>query len=260
MFSNVVLSMYAAAYTKGQDEESYTIAYDCESAAPFFEGHPLFLEPASRCARPDGRIQATFRRNGETQITLTASLLRDLVEMFAFFQKNHLAFTKDTSENFVTQGSHLVVARPWELSHDLAGSALRQSQKNTGSLFQTSGLSSSEHDCLKHFANGLSPSMLFNHPVFWTVDRRKCFILDLANSRTDLRQPAVQRGMQRGMPQVMPQVANDWVDFVGRSDLKIAMTHQAKFIEKSGKTFCTGYSRFDLMDLVIFTSNIVRSS
>ena len=88
-----------------------------------------------------------------------------------------------------------------------------------------SGLSPGEMNCLERFYYGASPKKLLNHPVFWTVDRRKCFVLDLANSRTDL---------------------------------KIAMTHQTKFIEKSGKTFSTEYSRFDLMDLVIFTSNIIR--
>ena len=62
--------------------------------------------------------------------------------------------------------------------------------------------------------------------------------------------------MQRGVQQVMPQIVKDWVKFMMQSNLGVAVAHQDKYLKSVGNTF--SYSGFDLMDLVIFTSNIIR--
>ena len=59
------------------------IEYDCGMAPPFFEGHHLFLDPTSRVHR----LSAKFDKNRK-DIILTASLLRNHVEIFAFLRKN----------------------------------------------------------------------------------------------------------------------------------------------------------------------------
>ena len=45
----------------------------------------------------------------------------------------------------------------------------------------------SELDFWKRFCSGTSPKRLLRHPAVWSVDRVKCFILDIADARFDLQ-------------------------------------------------------------------------
>ena len=87
MLSNLVSSIHSTTFTEREDEDHNTVEYDCNKAPPFFEGHHFFLEPIARTCR----ISVKFDRNKE-EITLTASLLRDLVEIFVFFEEHHISF------------------------------------------------------------------------------------------------------------------------------------------------------------------------
>lgn len=120
-----------------------------------------------------------FKRNDEVPI-LTASMLRDLLDIFIFFQQNHVAPKGDMKENFIIWEGKLLVARPWELEENVDGLMLPKTQEDVGKMFRFSSLSVGEKDCPTRFFLGTSPGKLLGHPVFWTIDRRKCFLMDLA--------------------------------------------------------------------------------
>ena len=245
MLSNLVSSIHSTTFTEREDEDHNTVEYDCNKAPPFFEGHHFFLEPIARTCR----ISVKFDRNKE-EITLTASLLRDLLEIFVFFEEHHISFLYDTVENLAVRKGRLVVARPWGLSRDLDGSALQTSQENTASFFRASRLAAKELDLLRRFELKVSPRRLLKHPTFWTVDRSKCFILDVAGSRVQLREKRT------------PRLRDSWVTFMEKSELKTALEQQNSYYSSKSKGKRRGgkapFKEFDMLELSIFTSNLIR--
>lgn len=74
----------------------------------------------------------------------------------------------------------------------------------------------------------------------WSLEKRKCFILDVANSRVDLRKLEI------------PCLSESWKTSLLRSDLRSVVIDQLGPQE----TNC-GYDEYELLDLGIFTSNLV---
>ena len=165
-----------------------------------------------------------------------------LVRIFLFLEENGLAFDLAVPENFAIQNDRPVIAQPWELAYDLDGSPLSKNQKATLDLFHFSTLSGGERDLLGHFFKGVSPKSLFNHPVFWTVDRCKCFILDLANSRFD----------SDAVP-TRPLLSN-WVALMRESELHDIIKAQTDYSHTEQGEF--PYNGFSIVRLAIFTSNM----
>ena len=181
MISSIISAILSVARVHAQDKMHDTIEYDCDVAPPFFDGHPLFLEPVSRkCS--GGCTQVRFVKT-DREITLTPSLLEDFLSIFVFLEENGLFYDPVTVKSFAMQRGHLVAARPWKLTRDLYGTGLPRCQEDTGDLFLFSGMSRCENDFLDSFFRGMSPKKLLSHPVFWTTEKRKCFILDVADSR-----------------------------------------------------------------------------
>lgn len=238
MSSNVIISIHSAAHTCAQENEYDLVEYNSTTAPPFFEGHALFLEPVSRTCE-GGRTRAKFRRNTES-ISLTPSLLKNLLEIFVFFQENQVSFKNATVENFAVQRDRLVVARPWDLRGDIDGSMLSDCQRKSRSLFQVRNLHAKENHFFKQFYLGTSPKKLFRHPIFWTTDRVRCFILDLAGSRFLLNAEV--------------KLSSNWLLFLEKPQLKGILDHQKKFY---GDGFSLDGKK--LIDLMVFTANVVKS-
>ena len=66
---------------------------------------------------------------------------------------------------------------------------------------------------LDYFSEGVSPKKLLRHPVFWTVDRCKCFLTDLAGSRVDLKKGPTHRLLESWVlleAYVTPKLCNNF--------------------------------------------------
>ena len=243
MISSIISSILSVARVHAQDKVHDTIEYDCDVAPRFFDGHPLFLEPVSRkCS--GGCTQVRFTKTNK-EITLTPSLLEDFLGIFVFLEENGRFYDHATKENFAMQRDHLVAARPWRLTRDLYGTGLPKCQEGTKGLFHFSGMSRCENDFLDSFFRGMSPKKLLGHPVFWTAEKRKCFILDVADSRDFLRQKKSRKDFH-----------HNWMDSMTRCGLGIAVEHQVEYFNKTKVSF--PYNGHSFIDLIIFSSNIIR--
>ena len=91
------------------------------------------------------------------------------------------------------------------------------------------------------FSEGLSPKRLLRHPVFWSLDRMKCFMMDLADARNTL-----------GARTKFPKLSGDWVEFVKKS-LSVAF-RKAKIVTTERLVrMANTFEGDDIVDLVIFT-------
>ena len=109
--------------------------------------------------------------------------------------------------------------------------------------FDAEKLKGLELDLWECFSTGLSPQRLSRHPVFWSLDRMKCFVLDLADSRQELRTKAGY-----------PKLSENWLRFVKESPLDGFLAKQGRFYKAPGKTQFNGYG---IVDLTVFMSNVV---
>jgi hypothetical protein len=79
------------------------------------------------------------------------------------------------------------------------------------------------------FFEGMSPKGLTDHAIFWTVDRVKCFVLDLADSQFAVRRPAKS---------AMSKLAINWIEHIEQLDNpKAVSTHQRAFYRSINKPF-----------------------
>ena len=242
MYSKVVSSILSRAHTDAAEEEFNTVTHCNTQPPPYFEGHSLFLEPLSR-SQGEGVTIVRFQRNTDVLI-LTGPRLRDLVEIFAFLHRNNLTLRRPKMQDFIAgEDGRLLMARPWRLRHDSDGALLAKAQKGMRKILWPSGLSQLDRDLLKHFYAGTSPNSLPRHPLFWSVDRAKWFILDLAGSRRCLR---------KNTAKLLP----NWKKLVRSGSLSVALKHQVKFYRKKNRRFT--FDGTSLMDLIVFLSNLIR--
>jgi hypothetical protein len=265
MSSKVIESICTTTRTVKQERDRFIMEYNCDAVPPFFEGHPLFLEPESRSCH-NGLSRVTFIKNSQ-KIGLTASRLEDLISIFLFFRDNELCPMSCEESNFVIQGGKVVMARPWSLKRAVSNIELANAQKDTAASFCAEGMPRKVLDLWMCFAEGISPDKLLRHPVFWKEERSKCFILDVADSRFDLVSEAPPPGFSRLtrlkpnarrlrelLPKLLPKPLSNWITTMEKSP-KLCRILEKQKKRYEGQHF--PYSGESTFDLNIFSSNIV---
>ena len=97
---------------------------------------------------------------------------------------------------------------------------------------------------------------ILQHPLFWPIDRLKCFLLDIADSRKAFRQ------------EELPSISKGWTTFVKQSQFKgffgeaeehyrTSKSNDPKNKANPG-TPDARYKEGSIMDLVIFVANVVN--
>jgi hypothetical protein len=110
MPSAVISTITSNAHLCSQEGEYRRIEYDCGKAPPYFDGHPLFMEPRSReCG--SGRSKAIFNMSNNI-ITLNTTMVKELIDIFVFFKINNLSLEEATFGDFAVQDGHLVMSQP----------------------------------------------------------------------------------------------------------------------------------------------------
>lgn len=103
--------------------------------------------------------------------------------------------------------------------------------KNASDSFHVAQLSPKESDLWDQLIKGLSPARLLRHPLFWSVERTKCFVLDVANSRNDLtKEKLIPEISNETIPKAdsqesdrlsstsLPRLVENWITTLERSD------------------------------------------
>ena len=245
MASSVLKSILRSSAKVTVSETHHHVSYNCLQTPPFFEGHRHFLEPVSRSVC-GGLVTAVFERQ-VGRVEVVQPHLQELIELFSFLEESGLAFKEANNENFGLQGGHLVIAKPWALRNDLEGSELKKNQEEVMSVLKFVKLSEAEKDCLNQFWKGMSPQRIKQHPVFWSMDRMKCFLIDLADSRKALSRHANH-----------PRLSENWINFVGQSALGGFLKSQKEAYAKRGNMTIYDEERNDIVECIIFTANLVR--
>ena len=245
--NNVIVSILSQNFTTEHGETVDVVRYRCDLPPPFFEGHRLFLEPASRIHCND-HILATFQWIPMAKSPMTLSRLRELVNLFVFLEEHELSFNpKDVKNKFVLRGEALVLIRPWELRHDTDAQKLAECQATIFKIFEgPHSLSAAALNCWEQFGKGISPKRLMKHPAVWSAEKAKCFLLDVADSRFHLRAgPLKHHPAQKGAskfpfrppPRPLPETPTDWIIFMEGCDLKQIIRAQKSIMRKGRSHF-----------------------
>ena len=203
-----------------------------------------------------------------SSLMLASSQLGDLVNIFAFLEEHHFSFKDgDTKENLTLRDERLTLARACELGQDSEGGRLVEAQETCVGIFTCpKTLLGSERDFWRRFRSGTSPKRLLRHPAVWSIDRAKCFILDIADARFDLQiEGPNSRVSQEDVSKSPLESSNDpfealpnWIGFMEteESGLKNIIASQKAYyanVKKKAFPFMGG----TLTELVISLSNIV---
>ena len=202
---------------------------------------------------------------------LTSSRLRDLLDIFVFMERHQVSLDAECLEDkFVLREGMVILMRPWELERDAKGEMLLECQRATFRLFKEwDSLSEADIDFWERFDNGISPMRLQRHPASWSLDRAKCFILDVADARFDLKiEGPIQETLESSSGSLNPPFAAipNWVEFMEsqESGLKSLIDSQKAYYAEKGKNKKKNKNEKDfpfkgdtLTELGIFLSNIV---
>jgi hypothetical protein len=216
-----IASIIAATYTHTQGEDGHILEYACEEVAPFLEDNPLFLIPRKKTCL-HGRIQVIFNKHEKVAIELTEGMVKDLIKLFALLEANEVSPKDIDSRDFTTQNNQIMMTMPWRLEMDEKCMRLPQIQKTVESFFTYPKVAARYRDLLEQFFIGRSPRELLGHPVFWQVDRAKCFILDTASAREVLKKDFVK-------------TSTDWIEAMKSSKLSALVNAQTAFYIRQGK-------------------------
>lgn len=137
------------------------------------------------------------------------------------------------------------MAAPWCLKQSESPSQLRQVQTDIVEAFDETGLGEHGADLWEFFSKGMSPMRLLCHPVFWSLHKKKCFVMDLADARQVLKSKSE-----------LPKPSEDWIKFARGSPLHGFLERQAGRNRKASRDGVR-FAGDDIVDLIIFASNMV---
>jgi hypothetical protein len=109
-------SILSKAYVYTESEGQYMISYASTEPSPFFESHPLFLDPIARHCNEE-ILTAIFQKSKDV-IILSSNTRKDLIDIPALFEESWIFPYEMGAENFAIRNGRLVMARPWLLGND----------------------------------------------------------------------------------------------------------------------------------------------